>query len=532
MYKNLKWKALLVAVIMVVSFVYLLPSLRIYSMSPQKKASLPADEMGRLRDKALKLGLDLQGGMYLVLEVDKTGLKENEMVDAVDRAMEILRNRTDPSGLREPIIQKQGENRIVIQLPGLFDTERAKALIQQTALLEFVVVSTPDETKELLDKLDAFIAQRVPAVRDTAQYPYFDPAKPISSRMLTIELGGVFFGEEDAPDVQKFIQEAGADSLLPIDARLAWSAETEFFQERPGQILYFLKKKPELTGADVATARVAIGLDSEKPNASGVTMNLTRAGSTIFSRVTGANIGKQLAIVLDGRVRSAPVIKTKIPRGEASITGNFTDKQATDLSIVLKAGALPAPLSIMEERTVGPSLGQDSIAKGMTAGLVGALLVVVFMCIYYRLSGILAIFAMVLNVWLLLAGLVAIPMALGTGPGTLTLPGIAGIILTIGMSVDANVLIFERIREELRTGKTVARSIEYGYQRAFRTILDSNVTTLISSAVLYQFGTGPIKGFAVTLSIGLIANMFTAVFVTKLIYDGIVSRRRLESISI
>jgi len=525
MYRNLKWKALLVIAVTIASVVYLVPSIRVYSMGSRKVAALTPEEQESLRSKSLKLGLDLQGGMHLVLEVDRTGLKEQEAADAVDRAIEIVRNRVDQFGVAEPLIQKQGQNRIVVQLPGLLDPERAKALIGETALLEFVLVATPDETKELLDRLDAIVAERVPAVRDTAKYPYFDPAKPISSRMLTIETGGVFFGEEDLPDVEKFLKEAGADSALPIDARLAWSAETEYFQGRPGKVLYFLKKKPELTGSEVATARVGINLDPERPNAPGVALTLTRGGSTIFSRITGANIGRQLAIVLDGKVRSAPVIRTKIPRGEASITGNFTDKDAADLSIVLRAGALPAPLNVVEERTVGPSLGQDSISKGVLAGLVGTLLVIFFMCTYYRLSGILAIFAMLLNIWYLLAALAAFH-------GTLTLPGIAGIILTIGMSVDANVLIFERIREELRTGKTVARSIEFGYERAFRTILDSNVTTLISSAVLFQFGTGPIKGFAVTLSIGLIANMFTAVFVTKLIYDAIVSRRKLESLSI
>jgi len=525
MYKNLKWKALLTVIITAVSIYYLVPSFRLYSQNATQRAALPTEDITKLRDKSVKLGLDLQGGMHLVLEVDKTGLKEKEAEDAVDRAIEVVRNRVDQFGVAEPLIQKQGANRIVVQLPGLLDPQRAKALIGQTAKLEFVLVSTPDETKDLVNRLDAVVAQRVPAVRDTAKYPYFDPEKPISSRMLTIEFGGVFFGEEDAPDVEKFLTEAGADSALPIDSRLAWSAETEYFQGRPGKVLYFLKTKPELTGSEIATARVGINLDPDKPNSPGVSLTMTRAGSSIFSRVTGANIGKQLAIVLDGKVRSAPVIRTKIPRGEASITGNFTDKEAADLSIVLRAGALPAPLSVVEERTVGPSLGQDSISKGVTAALIGSLFVIGFMCIYYRLSGILAIFAMVLNVWYLLAALAALH-------GTLTLPGIAGIVLTIGMSVDANVLIFERIREELRTGKTVARSIEFGYERAFRTILDSNVTTLISSAVLFQFGTGPIKGFALTLSIGLIANMFTAVFVTKLIYDAMVSRRRLESLSI
>ncbi|UCF78591.1 MAG: protein translocase subunit SecD [Candidatus Eiseniibacteriota bacterium] len=525
MYRAQKWKALLVLVVFAFSVWYILPTLKIYRMGDEERDAVPSEELESLKDKALKLGLDLQGGMHLVLEVDKSGLEDKEAHDAVDRAIEIVRNRVDQFGVAEPIIQRQGENRIVVQLPGLLDPERAKSLIGQTALLEFVIVKTPDETRELLDRLDSFVAGRVAAARDTAQYPYFDPLKPISSRMLTIEFGGVFFSEREVQDVQSFIEQAGADTLLPLDARLSWSAEEEQFQGRPGKVLYFLNKKADLTGAEVATARVAMDLDPDRPDAPGVLLSLTRGGATVFSRVTGANVGRQLAIVLDGKVFSPPVIRQKIPSGEASITGNFTDREARDLAIVCRAGALPAPLVIIEERTVGPSLGRDSIEKGVKAVLVGSALVILFMLIYYRGSGFIAALALFLNVWIILAVLSAFH-------ATLTLPGIAGIVLTIGMSVDANVLIFERIREELSTGKTVTRSIESGYQRAFRTIFDSNLTTLIAAVVLFQFGTGPIKGFAVTLSIGIIANVFTAVFVTRLIFDGIVSRRRLERLSI
>jgi SecD/SecF fusion protein len=525
MYRGQKWKALLVLVVLTLSIWYILPSLRLYRMSEEKQAALSKEELEGLKEKALKLGLDLQGGMHLVLEVDKADLEEEEARDAVDRAIEIVRNRVDQFGVAEPLIQRQGESRIVVQLPGLLDPERAKGLIGQTALLEFVIVKTADETRELLERLDSFVAARVPAATDTAQYPYYDPAAPISSRMLTIEFGGVFFADRDVADVQSFIAEAGADTLLPLDARLSWSAEDEQFQGRPGRVLYFLNKRTELTGAEVATARVAMDLDSDRPDAPGVLLSLTRGGATIFSRVTGANVGRQLAIVLDGKVFSPPVIRQKIPSGEASITGNFSDKEARDLAIVCRAGALPAPLNIIEERTVGPSLGRDSIEKGVKAVLIGSALVLLFMLIYYRGSGLIAALALFLNVWIVLAVLSAFH-------ATLTLPGIAGIVLTIGMSVDANILIFERIREELSTGKTVARSVESGYQRAFRTILDSNLTTLIAAIVLFQFGTGPIKGFAVTLSIGIVANVFTAVFITRLIFDAIVSRRRLERLSI
>jgi preprotein translocase subunit SecD len=292
-----------------------------------------------------------------------------------------------------------------------------------------------------------------------------------------------------------------------------------------GRRLYVLKREPELTGGSVASAEARVGLETTNPGAWGVSMSMTPKGRADFSRVTGNNVGRQLAIVLDGVVSSAPNIRERIPSGSASITGGFDVESAKDLAIVLRAGALPAPVHIIEERSVGPSLGSDSIQQGLTAGWVGAVLVVVFMAVYYRLSGGIAIVAMLLNMFYVLAALA------GFG-ATLTLPGIAGLVLTVGMAVDANVLIFERIREELRNGRSVRQSVETGYNRAFRTILDANLTTLISALFLFQFGTGPIKGFAVTLSIGLIANMFTAVFFTRMIYDFWLSRRKVERLSI
>ncbi|MFH0777481.1 MAG: protein translocase subunit SecD, partial [Candidatus Eisenbacteria bacterium] len=399
MHRTLRWKFLVVLAVVAITIWFSVPSLRLYSMSKEETDTMAPDELEKLRDKAIMLGLDLQGGMHLVLEVDMADLREQEAQDAVDRAKEIIENRVNQFGVAEPLIQKQGQNRIVVQLPGLLDPLRAKSLIGQTALLEFVIVKTPDDARALLERLDTFVATRVPAAKDTADYAYFDPLKPISSRMLTLDHGGVFFSEEDVPDVRRFLTEASADSAIPMDARLAWGTEIFYFQGRPGKILFFLEKRTELTGAEVATARVGMDLDPERPNSPGVLLNMTRRGATTFSRVTGTNVGKQLAILLDGNVRSAPVIRQKIPRGEASITGSFTDKDAMDLSIVLRAGALPAPLTVIEERTVGPSLGRDSVRMGMKAGLVGALAVVLFMLLYYRASGGIAITALVFNVW-------------------------------------------------------------------------------------------------------------------------------------
>jgi preprotein translocase subunit SecD len=322
--------------------------------------------------------------------------------------------------------------------------------------------------------------------------------------------------------VRALLTPAVLDSVVPSDSQLLWSHE-EGYAGRTGRWLYVVKRQAEMSGGSVANATAQP--DPESPGSWEVTMKLAGKGQSQFASVTAANVGRQLAVVLDSTVRSAPRINERIPGGTASISGSFDSKEAKDLEIVLKAGSLPAPVSIVEERSVGPSLGQDSIEQGFTAAWIGTLVVVLFMIVYYQGSGLIAIAALILNLLYLFACLA------GFG-ATLTLPGIAGIVLTVGMAVDANVLIFERIREEMRHGKSIRNSIELGYNRAFRTILDANVTTLISAAFLFQFGTGPIKGFAVTLAIGLIANMFTAVLFTKLIYNLITHRRSLTRLSI
>ena len=381
---------------------------------------------------------------------------------AVRQGVETIRNRVDQFGVAEPTIQRQGENRILVQLPGIQDPTRAKALIGKTAVLEFKLVDEPADVEKAL--------------------------------------------KEGPPPGDEILFERRVDRQTKAEHKIS----------------LVVRKRVLLTGDLIQNAEVKIG-DSGEPYVS-VTFN--SVGTRVFGDVTEQNVGKRLAIVLDGNVHSAPVIRERIPSGQAQITGGFTPDEARDLAIVLRAGALPAPVQILEERTVGPSLGADSIRKGVTSTIAGALAVVLFMIVYYRLSGLVADVAVLLNLLILLACMAAFH-------ATLTLPGIAGIVLTIGMAVDTNILIFERIREEFRLGKTVRAAIEAGFKRAFTTVVDTHVTVVVSGMILYQFGTGPVKGFAVSLMIGIVASLFTAWFFTRLIFDLIyMGRRRLQALSI
>ncbi len=388
-------------------------------------------------------------------EVDR--IKEN----AVNQGLETIRNRVDQFGVAEPTIQRQGERRILIQLPGIKDTERAIKLIGKTARLEFKLV---DES-------------------------------------ISVELARTNMPDDDEILNKREEDKEGKVTLTP----------------------FLLKKRAVLTGETLTSAEVRY--DSSQYNEPYVSLNFNSYGAFVFFQVTRENVKKRLAIVLDDIVHSAPVIQDAIPGGQAQITGSFTTEEAKDLALVLRAGALPAPVTILENRTVGPSLGQDSIDKGVQSIIIGGVFVILFILIYYKLSGLVANFALVLNLVLMLGSLAYFDAAL-------TLPGIAGIILTVGMAIDANVLIFERIREELRLGKTVRAAIDSGYEKAFRTIVDANVTTFIAAIVLFQFGTGPIKGFAITLCIGIAASMFTAVFVSRTIFDSSMNRKKMESLSI
>jgi preprotein translocase subunit SecD len=382
---------------------------------------------------------------------------------ATDQALETIRNRIDQFGVSEPDIRIQGEKRILIQLPGIKDRQRAKDLIGRTALLEFKLV---DES--------------------------MDPRSAKEGRI--------------PPGSQILYQDVKDKETKEITGRNPW----------------LIKKRTMLTGAHLTDARVQIDSQYNEPY---VSIDFDKKGARIFARVTGENVQKRLAIVLDQTVYSAPVIQEKISGGAARITGNFTTEEARDLAIVLRAGALPAPVNILEERSVGPSLGADSIRQGIISMCIGGLLVVLFMIVYYKGAGLIADLALVLDILLIAGGLAGFQ-------ATLTLPGIAGIILTIGMAVDANVLIFERIREEMSLGKTPRAAVDAGYGKATLTILDANVTTLIAALVLFQFGTGPVKGFAVTLSLGVLASLFTALILTRLVFDYLLVNRKIKQLSI
>jgi protein-export membrane protein SecD len=429
--------------------------------------------------KILKLGLDLKGGTHLLLEVDTDTSKLEEDVkvkDAVDRATEIIRNRIDQFGVAEPMIAKQGDKWIVIQLPGIKDPKAAKDLIGKTALLEFRIVNKSQEAGKALDLLTS------------------KGIKPAQFR----------------EDPSKYSEIEGA---LPEDSSIF---------EGKGSDGYYVLDKALLTGAALTNAKVEFGGQFGRPV---VVIEFSKEGGRIFADITEKNREKNLAIVLDGIVQSAPVIRTRIPDGKAVIEGSFNAEDARLLATVLRTGALPAPVRVIEERTIGPSLGDDSIKKGFMSSLIGVIVVFAFMVVYYRTSGIIADIALALNLMVLMAVMAYFQF-------TLTLPGVAGIALTLAMAVDANVLILERIREELATGKTTRVAVDAGYQKVFWTIFDANFTTLIAAVFLFQFGTGPIKGFAVTLSIGLIISMFTAITVTKLIYEFLFKENFLLKIKI
>ncbi len=609
------------------------PSYRIMTLSEEKRKQLEeSGDIESLLKKSIKLGLDLQGGMYLVYEVDfpvlieqlarnkdsqleellkktkeelnvsnddfLTILQKNfrekniplnrywgergasdrrvldyldkEAKDGVKRALRKLENRINRFGVSEPTIQKLGNRRILIELPGVSNPERAKNLIKQTALLEFRLLKDPRLFSETLDKIDKLIAserglaQKVDTsgVADTTVAQKVSKDKEISvselfGKSLTPQEGEkkedttlvvdeelfnkkpflslfrdlrrygheVCVQRENVKAVDRILKREDVQKLLPPDSEFLWSEKEFRVGDRYYRELFFVRKQAEITGKYLTSTRVTIGSGTKYAGMPEVHFTLNRTGARIFKRVTGANIGKPLAVILDGQVVDAPRIESEIPNGQSRITGIGSMEKAKDLANVLDVGALPAPIHPIEERNVGPSLGEDSINKGKWSALIGLSLVIIFMVIYYRMSGIVADIALVLNLIILMAILAQFRF-------TLTLPGVAGMVLTIGMAVDANVLVFERIREELRTGKTVRASIDAGYSRAFRTIFDANITTLLTAIVLYQFGTGPVRGFAVTLSVGIIVSMFTALVVTRYIFDRITSRFTLKKLSI
>lgn len=424
---------------------------------------------------------------------------------ALEQALETIRNRIDQFGVVEPTIVKYGEDMIVVQLPGIKDPERAKGLIQKTGLLEFKLVDDENRFLETLaDKLPEGVTLQYEDVRDR------------TGRVISVP----FLRSGSLTKLSKFVE--SIKDQIPEGNEILIE---EIYHSETGTRTYrtyLLKAETLLKGDTIDDARVRFDTQFGQPY---VSLSFNSSGAKIFEEITGQNVGRRLAIILDGRVKSAPVIKTRIPGGKAVIEGRFTSEEAHDLAITLRAGSLPAPIEIAEERTVGPSLGSDSIRKGLRAVVIGAILIVFFMAFYYKLSGVIADIALLLNLFFIIA-------IMSIVEATLTLPGIAGLVLTLGMAVDANILIIERMREELRTGKTARAAVEAGYEKAFSAIFDSNITTVVAAAILFQFGTGPIKGFAVTLTVGIMVSFFTAVFITRIINEYLLTKAGLREISV
>jgi len=569
-------RAVVSVVVLLLAVIGLLPTIRALSVPKADREAAKSDpalatKIAEIDAKAIRRGLDLKGGMYLVLEVDQTGMTAGEAQDALVRVKEILYNRINKFGVSEPEITTFGSSRIVVKLPGLQDPERAKRLLGQTARLEFRMVRSSDDIQAALDKMDqVFMGKTVGAAEGDAAG---DPAAGRGETAVAAtdsaatdttgldDLDALLGGEEDTAAVDaQYMKDHPFSGLVVRIPSASRSSSTPVFvnennvarvqamlddplvagrlrglefqmgmepvnmgQGRSVRPLYLMDAKAVLTGDQLVDATSTA--DSQTPGNWEVNFTLNSRGARVFAKVTGENVGRYLAISLDGRVSSAPVIQGKIPSGSGVIQGRFSNAEASDLALLLRAGALPVDVFIAEERTVGPSLGSDSIHAGVNAALYGSVLVIIFIVLYYKMTGVITDIALLANILILMAVLAQFDLVL-------TLPGIAGIILTVGMAVDANVLINERVREVLHKGKTIKAAVQSGYQNATRTIVDANVTTLIAGVILLWFGTGPIKGFAVTLSIGILSSMFTALVMTRALLELLVRGRGQDKMSI
>jgi len=562
------WRIILTAILIVIACIAFWDTFKLWTMSEDEKAVLQDRDPGallNLQQKAIRLGLDLQGGIHVVLQVKHDQVDEAAQDDAVDRAIQVIRNRIDGLGVAEPVIVKQGRDRILVDLPGYTDAERAEELIGQTALLQFKLLESYENANLLLSKVDsavhlyelersnqepiaetavneAAVEEVVPddgsddvlktlmgdeATADTPSIedPFaFDESVTLAGndRPLTTRLEPALYNnstntnwpsfavnKSDKELIDKWINLPQVQSLIPIDVQFSWSTRSELRNQREVYYLYLMKRKVQFLGKFLEN--IALAQDSYGSYV--VNFTLSGDGAARFAQLTGANVNKPLAIVLDDKIESAPFINSKIRnRGQITMGGSAGIDDARNMEIVLKAGALPVPVEIIEKNVVGALLGIDSITKGFYSSLVGLILILLYIGVYYRVSGIIANVGLIFNIFFLMA------VMAGLG-ATLTMPGIAGVILTIGISVDANILIFERIREELRTGKTIRASIDAGYERAFVAIFDSHVTTLITAGALFLLGSGPIKGFAVTLFWGVTISLYTAYIITKQIFD-------------
>ena len=625
-------RLLIIALVLTWAVWAIWPTIQYQGLSEVEKETLREEgKLEILESRTIKQGLDLKGGMYIVLEVDLPTLVENlainkdnklnsalnsiraqlklspeadffslfsnvsdqenlklsryyydygssneiiltalgeESEDAINRVLEILQNRVDQFGVAEPTIQKQGSQRIIVELAGVQDSDRARSLLESTALLEFFIVKDITTTNQIMAKIDQALIGNKDISNIAKNDQTIEQNSAITDDDGTVSVTELFGESSDesnvdssavTPDIvaeQPFsgmLRNLGNTIGVPVKnsysvrkmldlpevkERLAAIGGTFMFsnkaQDYPtvdGDVesvysLFLLEDQAELTGGVVEEAKANLG--PQGTTSAGqpiVNLSMNSDGARKWSIITGSNVGRQVAIVLDNKVHMAPNIREKISGGGTLIEGFANIDEAKDIAIVLRAGALPAPVDIIEERVVGPSLGADSVRSGTRSVVIGLIIVLIFMLIYYKAAGTIADFALIWNIVLVLAVLASLQ-------ATLTLPGIAGLILTVGMSIDANVIIFERIREELRKGKTPKAAIDGGYDRALTTIIDANVTTLIAALVLWQFGTGPIKGFATVLFWGILISMFTAIFVTRTIFNSFTGRKNLNKLSI
>jgi len=603
MNNKLRTRLLLILFIFGLGIYSLWPTIKYQLLSDTEKNNLSKDEVEYFGRNTIKQGLDLKGGIYIVLEVDlpqlvsnlaknkdkkfdiflnnlKDGYTNNsvdffelfdskatnqdlklpryfitygktknqiieqlqfEANDSINRIIEIIQNRIDQFGVSEPTIQKQGNDRVIIELAGIQDSERARALLQSTALLELMIVKDVESTNTIIRQIDNLSSSDnqigIKSQNDNATnvgdlFSSNNEVNDLQFSSLLLGIGSdLAVDKENLEQLNSILSQDNVKQLLEATRSnflFSNSSRTflnDFGEEEEVYIVYHLVNNAELTGGVIENAQVRLSQSGVTAGQPIVQMEMSSAGSREWARITGANIKKRIAIILDKKVHMAPVINSQIFGGSTVIEGLDSVEEAEDIAIVLRAGALPVPVTIIEERIVGPSLGADSVRQGTSSILIGLVLVILFIILYYRMSGFIASFSLIWTLILLLGILASLQ-------ATLTLPGIAGLILTIGMSIDANVIIFERIREELRKGKTVRSAIDAGYQRAITTIVDANLTTGIAAGILYQYGTGPIKGFATVLFWGIVVSMFTAIIVTRFLFDFTTSRKNLEKLSI
>lgn len=603
MNNKLRTRLLLILFIFGLGIYSLWPTIKYQLLSDTEKNNLSKDEVEYFGRNTIKQGLDLKGGIYIVLEVDlpqlvsnlaknkdkkfdiflndlKDGYTNNsvdffelfdskatnqdlklpryfitygktknqiieqlqfEANDSINRIIEIIQNRVDQFGVSEPTIQKQGNDRVIIELAGIQDSERARGLLQSTALLELMIVKDVESTNTIIRQIDNLSSSDnqigIKSQNDNATnvgdlFSSDNEVNDLQFSSLLLGIGSdLAVDKENLEQLNSILSQDNVKQLLEATRSnflFSNSSRTflnDFGEEEEVYIVYHLVNNAELTGGVIEDAQVRLSQSGVTAGQPIVQMEMSSAGSREWARITGANIKKRIAIILDKKVHMAPVINSQIFGGSTVIEGLDSVEEAEDIAIVLRAGALPVPVTIIEERIVGPSLGADSVRQGTSSILIGLVLVILFIIFYYRMSGFIASFSLIWTLILLLGILASLQ-------ATLTLPGIAGLILTVGMSIDANVIIFERIREELRKGKTVRSAIDAGYQRAITTIVDANLTTGIAAGILYQYGTGPIKGFATVLFWGIVVSMFTAIIVTRFLFDFTTSRKNLEKLSI